>query len=69
MGLSRTDVTIETAGITLATNKLGRIPLMLRIGKSTMNTIKLNIALAMIVNILGVTLSGSRPDIPDRSIS
>jgi len=57
MGLSGTDIAIETAGITLATNRLERIPLMLRIGKRTMKIIKLNIFFAMIVNIIGVTLS------------
>lgn len=57
MGLSGTDVAIETAGITLATNRLDRIPMMLKIGKSTMKIIKLNIFFAMIMNIIGVTFS------------
>jgi Cd2+/Zn2+-exporting ATPase len=57
MGLSGTDVAIETAGITLATNRLDRIPMMLKIGKSTMKIIKLNIFFAMIMNVIGVTLS------------
>ena len=57
MGLSGTDVAIETAGITLATNRLDRIPMMLKIGKNTMKIIKLNIFFAMIMNIIGVTFS------------
>jgi heavy metal translocating P-type ATPase len=57
MGLSGTDVAIETAGITLATNRLDRIPMMLKIGKRTMQIIKLNIFFAMIMNFLGITFS------------
>jgi Cd2+/Zn2+-exporting ATPase len=57
MGLSGTDVAIETAGITLATNRLERIPMMLKIGKNTMKIIKLNIFFALIINVIGVTFS------------
>ena len=57
MGLSGTDVSIETAGITLATDELGRLPNLLRIGRETMKVIKQNIAFAMAVNLLGVALS------------
>ncbi|MEE9509454.1 MAG: cation-translocating P-type ATPase, partial [Candidatus Bathyarchaeia archaeon] len=57
MGLSGTDVAIETAEITLATNRLDRIPLLFRISRTTMKIIKFNILFAMIVNILGLTLS------------
>jgi len=57
MGLSGTDIAIETAGITLATNSLDRLPKLLRIGKETMKVIRLNIAFAMIVNFIGITLS------------
>jgi len=57
MGLSGTDIAIETAGITLATNSLDRIPKLLRIGRATMGVIKLNIVFAMAVNFLGIALS------------
>ena len=57
MGLSGTDVAIETAGITLATNRLDRIPVMLKIGKRTMKIIKLNIFFAMLMNLIGVSFS------------
>jgi Cd2+/Zn2+-exporting ATPase len=48
---------METAGITLATDRLDRLPTLLRIGKETMKVVKLNIAFAMLVNFLGITLS------------
>jgi heavy metal translocating P-type ATPase len=57
MGLTGTDIAIETAGITLATNKLDRIPKLFRIGRATMKIIKLNIGLALVVNLLGIILS------------
>jgi P-type E1-E2 ATPase len=57
MGLSGTDVAIETAGVTLATDNLDRIPKLLRISKATIKIIKQNIAFAMLVNLVGITLS------------
>jgi Cd2+/Zn2+-exporting ATPase len=57
MGLTGTDIAIETAGITLSTNNLDRIPKLLRIGRATMGVIKLNVAFAMLVNAVGITLS------------
>ncbi len=57
MGLTGTDVTIETAGITLATDDLRKLPKLLRISRATMKIIKQNIAFAMAVNLIGVLLS------------
>jgi Cd2+/Zn2+-exporting ATPase len=57
MGLTGTDIAIETAGITLATNNLDRVPKLLRIGRATMRVVKLNIAFALIANAAGITLS------------
>ena len=57
MGLTGTDIAIETAGITLSTNELDRIPKLLRIGRATMSIIKLNIVFALIVNAAGIVLS------------
>lgn len=57
MGLRGTDVAIETAGIVLATDDLDRIPKLFRISKATMRIIKINIVIAMIVNVLGIGLS------------
>jgi P-type E1-E2 ATPase len=57
MGLTGTDIAIETARITLATNNLDRVPKLLRIGRATMRVVKLNIAFALLVNAAGITLS------------
>lgn len=57
MGLAGTDVAIETAGVTLATDNLDRIPKLLRISKATIRIIKQNIAFAMLVNVVGIALS------------
>jgi Cd2+/Zn2+-exporting ATPase len=57
MGLSGTDVAMETAGITLATDDLSRLPKLLRISRRTFRVIKQNIAFALAVNIIGIILS------------
>jgi len=57
MGLRGTDVAIETAGIVLATDDLNRIPKLFRISRATIRIIKTNIAIAMVVNVLGITFS------------
>ncbi len=49
MGLTGTDIAIETAGITLANNRLEGVPRLLRIGRETMKNVKLNIAFALTV--------------------
>lgn len=57
MGLSGTDVAMETAGITLTTDDLSRLPKLLRISRRTFRIIKQNIAFALTVNIIGIILS------------
>ncbi|MDR1993568.1 MAG: cation-translocating P-type ATPase [Nitrososphaerota archaeon] len=57
MGLSGTEVSIETAGIVLPMDDLSRLPQMFKIGKVTMSVIKQNIAFALAVNIIGIVLS------------
>jgi len=57
MGLTGTDVSIETAGIVLATDDLNKIPKLFRISRATIRIIKTNIAIAMAVNVLGIALS------------
>jgi len=57
MGLRGTDVAIETAGIVLATDDLNRIPKLFRISRATIRIIKINVAIAMIVNVLGIGFS------------
>jgi Cd2+/Zn2+-exporting ATPase len=57
MGLSGTEVAIETANVVLATDDLSKLPQMLKIGKTTMSIIKQNVAFAIAVNIIGIALS------------
>jgi len=57
MGLSGTDVAIETAGVVLVSDDLSKLPQMLKIGKTTMSIIKQNITFAIAVNIIGIALS------------
>ena len=57
MGLSGTDVAIETAGAVLVSDNLSKLPQMLKIGKTTMSIIKQNITFALAVNIIGIALS------------
>lgn len=57
MGLTGTDIAIETAGIVLARDALRLLPKLMRISRRTMGVIKQNIFTSMIVNLLGVALS------------
>ncbi|MCL2691133.1 MAG: cation-translocating P-type ATPase [Candidatus Bathyarchaeota archaeon] len=57
MGLSGTEVAIETADIVLVSDDLSKLPKMLKIGKMTLSIIKQNIAFAIAVNIIGIALS------------
>lgn len=57
MGLSGTAVAMETAGITLATDDLSKLPQLLRISKRTLTVIKQNLAFALIINAIGIALS------------
>lgn len=59
MGLTGTDIAIETAGITLANNQLEGVPKLLRIGRETMKIVKLNIGFALVVNAIGIALSAA----------
>jgi cation-transporting P-type ATPase C len=57
MGLSGTEVAIETAGVVLVSDDLSKLSQMLKIGKTTMSIIKQNIAFAIAINIIGIILS------------
>lgn len=57
MGLSGTDVAIETAGIVLSSDALNKLPVLLRIGSETMKIIKQNLVFAMAANLIGIGLS------------
>jgi len=57
MGLSGTDVAIETAGAVLVSDNLSKLPQMLKIGRTTMSVVKQNITFALAVNVVGIVLS------------
>jgi len=57
MGLSGTEVAIETAGVVLVLDDLTRLPQLLKIGKQTLTVIKQNIVFALVINIIGIALS------------
>jgi cation-transporting P-type ATPase C len=57
MGLSGTDIAIETAGAVLLSDDLSKLAQLLKIGKKTMSIIKQNITFAIAVNIIGIVLS------------
>jgi heavy metal translocating P-type ATPase len=57
MGAAGTDIAIETAGIILTTDEIGKVPEAIGLSKKTLNVIKQNILFALAVNILGVAIS------------
>lgn len=59
MGKTGTDVAIETADAVLISDDLSKVPHMLKTGKRTVRLIKQNIAIALVVNVIGVTLAVS----------
>ena len=57
MGGTRTDIAIEAADITITRDNPLLIPTVLRLSRGTMNIIKENFAITVIVNTLGLVLS------------
>ncbi|MHA2203800.1 MAG: heavy metal translocating P-type ATPase, partial [Candidatus Hodarchaeales archaeon] len=59
MGAAGTDITIEAADVALMTDDLSNIPKVVRIGRRTFNTIKQNIIIGILFNIIGILVAGS----------
>jgi Cd2+/Zn2+-exporting ATPase len=57
MGAAGTDIAIETAGIILTTDEIGKVPEAIGLSRRTLTVIKQNILFALVVNILGIALS------------
>ncbi|MCL1970621.1 MAG: cation-translocating P-type ATPase [Candidatus Bathyarchaeota archaeon] len=57
MGLSGTEIAIETAGAVLLSDNLSKLAQLVKIGKATMSIVKQNIFFAIAVNIIGIVLS------------
>jgi len=59
MGPSGTDTALETADIALMAGELARIPYIIRLGRSTINIIKQNVAFAVLVKAVFIALTFS----------
>jgi len=57
MGISGTDVAMETAGIVLMTDDLGKIAKVITFSRKVLSVIKQNVIFAIAVNVLGLLLS------------
>jgi Cd2+/Zn2+-exporting ATPase len=57
MGITGTDVSIETAGIVLTTDDLTKLAMIIKLSQHTLGVIKQNVLFSLIVNILGIVLS------------
>jgi Cd2+/Zn2+-exporting ATPase len=58
MGLSGTDVALETADIGLMQDEIGRVPQVIDLSRSTMVIIKQNVAFSLAFNLLSLVLGG-----------
>ncbi len=58
MGLSGTDVALETADIGLMQDEIGRIPQVIDLSRSTLKVIKQNVAFSLAFNLLSLVLGG-----------
>ncbi len=57
MGIVGTDVTVETAGIVLMTDDLGKVAKTMQLSRKMMSIVKQNVIFALCVNISGLLLS------------
>ncbi len=57
MGITGTDVAMETAGIVLMTDDLSKVARTIRLSRKVMSVVKQNVAFALCVNIAGLFLS------------
>lgn len=57
MGITGTDVAMETAGIILTTDDLSKVSYIIRLSRSTLSLIKQNVLFSILVNIAGIILS------------
>ncbi len=58
MGGMGTDIAMEAADVTLMGDNLSRIPYLLKLGRSTIKTINLNIVFAIFFNLAALVISG-----------
>jgi Cd2+/Zn2+-exporting ATPase len=58
MGAAGSDTAIETAPVALMNDKLDLVPFLIRLGRRTLTTIRVNSALAITIKLLFVALAG-----------
>jgi Cd2+/Zn2+-exporting ATPase len=58
MGISGTDVALETADIGLMTDEIDRLPQVIDLSRKTIRVIRQNVIFSMGVNIVAVILAG-----------
>jgi Cd2+/Zn2+-exporting ATPase len=58
MGLRGSDVALETADIVLLNDKIERLPFLIRLSRRMSKTIKISIAISLIINLLSL-IAGS----------
>jgi Cd2+/Zn2+-exporting ATPase len=54
MGAAGSDVALETADVALMADDLGRLPFLMRLGRSTLRVIRQNIALALLIKAVAI---------------
>jgi Cd2+/Zn2+-exporting ATPase len=57
MGAAGSDAALETADVALMGDELGKLPFALRLGRTAMRTIRVNIALALVVKVAFLVLA------------
>lgn len=57
MGSMGSDIAIEAADIALMGDEISRIPYLKKLSNSTLNTIKFNITLSMVINFVAIGMS------------
>lgn len=58
MGLTGSDVALETAAIGLMQDEISRVPQIIELSRSTMHVIKQNVAFSLALNLLSLVLGG-----------
>jgi P-type E1-E2 ATPase len=57
MGAAGTDVAVQTAGIALMSDDIGKIPQLVKLSRHVLRTINLNILASMLINLVAIVLA------------
>lgn len=58
MGAAGTEVALETADVALMNDEIAKIPFLISLGRRTLTTIKCNIVLGLLFNVVAITAGG-----------